>query len=216
MIGYIYSIVGSIMTSTMLVTKSVYQEDAFSMKNFLHYIPNFPFGRLILYFTNRCAFNECVSNIEDMHNEINLCLKSIYLNPLIYFVLALYLNEVLPQQYGIPKHPLFFMESFIKLLSKDLHFKIFGDEAALVGFQDSSELIDEDIDAKDERDFIQRLSKDDYFKYPLVAKDIRKVYPGVNGRPPKVANKSISVMVRSGELFGLLGPNGAGKTTLIS
>jgi ABC-type multidrug transport system ATPase subunit len=49
-----------------------------------------------------------------------------------------------------------------------------------------------------------------------VAKDIRKVYPGVNGRAPKVANKSISLMVESGELFGLLGPNGAGKTTLIS
>lgn len=45
---------------------------------------------------------------------------------------------------------------------------------------------------------------------------MRKVYPGVNGRPPKVANKNISLRVHNGELFGLLGPNGAGKTTLIS
>lgn len=45
---------------------------------------------------------------------------------------------------------------------------------------------------------------------------MRKVYPGVNGRPPKVANKRISLHIKSGELFGLLGPNGAGKTTLIS
>lgn len=51
---------------------------------------------------------------------------------------------------------------------------------------------------------------------PLVVKDIRKVYPGSNGSEPKVANKSISLRVQSGELFGLLGPNGAGKTTLIS
>jgi ABC-type multidrug transport system ATPase subunit len=49
-----------------------------------------------------------------------------------------------------------------------------------------------------------------------VAKDIRKVYASVNGRSPKVANKSISLAIKSGELFGLLGPNGAGKTTLIS
>ena len=50
----------------------------------------------------------------------------------------------------------------------------------------------------------------------MVAKDIRKVYPGTNGRAPKVANKNISLHVKTGELFGLLGPNGAGKTTLIS
>jgi len=49
-----------------------------------------------------------------------------------------------------------------------------------------------------------------------LVKDVRKVYPGTNGRPPKVANKNICMKVNSGELFGLLGPNGAGKTTLIS
>ena len=42
------------------------------------------------------------------------------------------------------------------------------------------------------------------------------MYPGFGGRPPKVANKSICLKIRKGELFGLLGPNGAGKTTLIS
>lgn len=55
-----------------------------------------------------------------------------------------------------------------------------------------------------------------YQKYPLIVKDIRKVYPGIGGRNPKVANKSICLKVNRGELFGLLGPNGAGKTTLIS
>jgi ABC-type multidrug transport system ATPase subunit len=54
-----------------------------------------------------------------------------------------------------------------------------------------------------------------YYKYPLIVKDLRKVYPGVNGKP-KVANKSICLKINRGELFGLLGPNGAGKTTLIS
>ena len=50
----------------------------------------------------------------------------------------------------------------------------------------------------------------------MIAKDIRKVYPGVNGRKPKVANKKLSLKIQRGELFGLLGPNGAGKTTFIS
>jgi len=51
-------------------------------------------------------------------------------------------------------------------------------------------------------------------QYPLVVKDIRKVYPGVV--KPIIANKNITMTVKSGELFGLLGPNGAGKTTLIT
>ena len=50
----------------------------------------------------------------------------------------------------------------------------------------------------------------------MIVKDIRKVYPGVNGRAPKVANKNMCLKIKNGELFGLLGPNGAGKTTLIS
>lgn len=50
----------------------------------------------------------------------------------------------------------------------------------------------------------------------MIAKDIRKVYPGVNGMKPKVANKNLSLKINKGELFGLLGPNGAGKTTFIS
>jgi ABC-type multidrug transport system ATPase subunit len=74
----------------------------------------------------------------------------------------------------------------------------------------------EDSDCKVERKYVYAIQKDQYNKYPLIVKDIRKVYPGVNGRAPKVANKNITVSVKSGELFGLLGPNGAGKTTLIS
>jgi ABC-2 type transport system ATP-binding protein len=63
---------------------------------------------------------------------------------------------------------------------------------------------------------VYNLHPSQYYKYPLVVKDIRKVYPGVEGRKPKIANKSISMKVNRGEIFGLLGPNGAGKTTLIS
>lgn len=116
----------------------------------------------------------------------------------------------------MPKHPLFFIEKYVKKISPDLHKQIYGDDSHLISFRDDNELLDEDADAKGERDIIYKLRPSDYHNYPLVAKDVRKVYPGVNGRPPKVANKNISIKVHNGELFGLLGPNGAGKTTLIS
>ena len=74
----------------------------------------------------------------------------------------------------------------------------------------------EDSDAKAERNIVYNLDKADYLKYPLVIKDLRKVYPGVGGRSDKIATKNFSLRVKKGEMFGMLGPNGAGKTTLIS
>jgi ABC-type glutathione transport system ATPase component len=74
----------------------------------------------------------------------------------------------------------------------------------------------EDNDSKAERTIVYNLEKADYYKYPLVIKDLRKIYPSCGGVPPKVATKSFSLRIKKGEMFGMLGPNGAGKTTLIS
>jgi len=74
----------------------------------------------------------------------------------------------------------------------------------------------EDADAKAERNIVYNLDKADYYKYPLIIKDIRKEFPGIGGRKPKAATKNFSLRIKKGEMLGLLGPNGAGKTTLIS
>jgi ABC-2 type transport system ATP-binding protein len=47
----------------------------------------------------------------------------------------------------------------------------------------------------------------------LVVRDVSKTYRGRSGE--KVANRSIHLEVRPGEIVALLGPNGAGKTTLL-
>jgi len=60
------------------------------------------------------------------------------------------------------------------------------------------------------------MEKSEYYKYPLVVKDLRKVYKGYGGRAPKVATQKFCLKIKKGEVFGLLGPNGAGKTTIIS
>jgi len=66
------------------------------------------------------------------------------------------------------------------------------------------------------RNAVYNLDKADYYKYPLIVKDLRKVYKAHKGRPEKIAVKNFSLKVRKGEILGLLGPNGAGKTTLMS
>jgi ABC-type multidrug transport system ATPase subunit len=63
---------------------------------------------------------------------------------------------------------------------------------------------------------VYNLDKSELYKYPLVVKDLRKVYKGFGKRPPKVAIQKFCLRIKKGEVFGLLGPNGAGKTTLIS
>jgi hypothetical protein len=48
----------------------------------------------------------------------------------------------------VPKHPLFFLEWYIKTINKSLHAKIFGDESELINFKETNkdELMDEDSD----------------------------------------------------------------------
>ena len=52
--------------------------------------------------------------------------------------------------------------------------------------------------------------------YAIVCDKLKKVYPGRDGNPPKMAVQGLSLAVSAGECFGMLGPNGAGKTSFIN
>ncbi|XP_019102277.1 PREDICTED: ABC transporter A family member 4-like isoform X2 [Camelina sativa] len=52
--------------------------------------------------------------------------------------------------------------------------------------------------------------------HAIVCNNLKKVYPGRDGNPPKMAVRGLSLAVPSGECFGMLGPNGAGKTSFIN
>lgn len=52
--------------------------------------------------------------------------------------------------------------------------------------------------------------------HAIVCDNLKKVYPGRDGNPPKIAVRGMYLDVPSGECFGMLGPNGAGKTSFIN
>jgi hypothetical protein len=108
-------------------------------------------------------------------------------------LLALYLNQVVPQTYGVAKSPFFLCKKCRCKKAKALptsEIDMFDElEDAQKTSEAGREIEQEDLDAKAERNTVYNLARESYYKYPLIIKDLRKVYPGFGGRPPKVATK---------------------------
>jgi hypothetical protein len=69
-----------------------------------------------------------MGNIKYIPNEIFFLLKVLYVEAVIIMILAIYLSQVISQQYGVTKHPLFPLEGIIKMLNPNLHEKMFSDD----------------------------------------------------------------------------------------
>jgi ABC-type multidrug transport system ATPase subunit len=171
------------------------------MPSYFYLYPHFAMTRAVYLLSYNCGYYKCIEDWHEVNDELTYCLLSLYLGGAVYMVIALYLNEIVPRQYGVPRHPLFCIK---------------GREAAvdipddpLTSLEPEEELV------SDERMTVHNI-RPPFNDYPLIVKDLRKVYPATGGRDAKVAVKNMCLVVKEGELFGLLGPNGAGKTTLIS
>lgn len=71
-------------------------------------------------------------------------------------------------------------------------------------------------DVSQERKVVEQLLLEPSTNYAIICDDLKKVYPGRDGNPEKLAVRGLSLALPFGECFGMLGPNGAGKSTLIN
>lgn len=115
--GYIIALFGT--NLAFIVCVGIYGFTPFSLKTtypFWTFIwPQFSFMRGMYLLNDACALQgQCYGPITTLKwsDEFSKALLAIYLAGIIYYILFLYLDAVLPREYGIPKHPLFFLPCF--------------------------------------------------------------------------------------------------------
>ncbi len=126
----------------------------------------------------------------------------------LFMVLGWYFEQVISTGNGIKRHPLFFLDYFMK--KKDAVVSHGSERTSAVTVKSKFEM----ADVQAERDRVERLT--DLSGHPIVVRDVQKVFPGQDGGQPKTAVKNLTLAIERGECFGLLGPNVAGKTTSIN
>lgn len=182
--------------------------------------PHLVFVRAMNHMVWECLSFDCYKDMYELrYSEAVVSIVFLYLHAFVWMVLAWYCNQVVPQSYGVPK-PWNFLCLNKRVKKFEYNFDEIG-ELEEEREQQNQPIYDykselEDADSKTERNIVYNLDKADYFKYPLIIKDIRKEYPALGGRELKIAVKNFTLRVKKGEMLGLLGPNGAGKTTLLS
>lgn len=147
--GYAYSIVGVCLFTGISLSEGNLDinRQQFWWLSF-HPIPNY--CRIIYLLADKCAWHDCISDWKDVDSEMHRCLLMLYLNSIFYFVLAVYLEQVVPSAFSIPKHPLFFVEELIKDKFPELYRKLFSQDVVMMR-RVSLRLDGEDADVSQER-----------------------------------------------------------------
>jgi len=126
-------------------------------------------SRILYYLTTKCGYESCISDISNMDSELKLCLIFLFITPWIYMILGMYFYEVLPQQYGVRKHPLFFLKFFKRKKNKKA---VRSNSDADNDNTNSNIKLDDDIN--NERKKVEDAINDKH-SFPLIVDNLTKV-----------------------------------------
>jgi hypothetical protein len=88
-VGYTLAIVGSCLCTSLMMAGGVYDENK-EMFWWLRLHPTPNFARILYIIADNCAWRECDASVEGTSDELKTCLKCLYANAVVYFILALY------------------------------------------------------------------------------------------------------------------------------
>ena len=140
--------------------------------------------------------------IEDVSSsdELVKIIMWVGLDAVFYFILTLYLDNVLPKTYGVSKSPIFCITDLCGRWRRRMN-------KFTPTIPSDTSVVDDDVLAE-----YQRVAAKSYPEAaPVQVMNLVKEFSG-----GKVAVNNVSLVIEDKMCFGLLGPNGAGKTTLIS
>lgn len=142
-------------------------------------------------------------------NSLTVGLFFMFINGIIYGLLGLYLDEVLPSQFGVSQNIFFCLKPIYKPIMKLFNKKkkensIESEPLITNSINQSND--EEDTDVYQERMNIEESKKDSM----IVIQNLVKYYGS------KLAVNDLSFSIKNNTIFSLLGHNGAGKTTTLS
>jgi len=205
-VGYIYVFISGIISSEVIT--SYFQSETTPEASIagISVVPTFALYRGILILKNNVVYNGPgikMSEISDPEVRLSDVYIFLFVEWLVFLVFAIYCEQVVPDGFGIKKHPLFFLQpSYWKGKANRHHHHHERRKSVVVGEP-------EDVAA-------ERARVNETTALAVRAVDLQKIYPPRGGAPAKVAVYSLSLGVGFGECFGFLGPNGAGKTSTIN
>ncbi|GMH31525.1 hypothetical protein Nepgr_033368 [Nepenthes gracilis] len=149
-------------------------------------------------------------DLTDSMNGMREVIIIMIIECLAVIFIAYYVDQVVSSGSGVRKSPLFFLGKFGKKPFSPLQ------KPTLERHGSQISKLTEKADVVLEREKVEQLLLESSGNHAIVCGNLKKVYPGRDGNPPKVAVKGLSLALPRAECFGMLGPNGAGKTSLIS
>ena len=184
------------------------------MPTWLFLNPQFAMVRFVYKTNYRCAaLLDCYGGLDELEwdDEVTTCLLYLMWDAVWIAALALYLDQVVPSQYGVPKGVCFCVRGGSGGGSSGSSGRSSSRSKRVESVVDG-----EDKDVTDERRIISSSSSNPSSGDDFVVRtsNLRKEFH--TGENKKIAVDSFTIGIRSGELLGLLGENGAGKTTTIN
>ncbi|XP_073225221.1 ABC transporter A family member 8-like isoform X2 [Cicer arietinum] len=147
-------------------------------------------------------------DLSDSTNGMKEVLIIIFVEWLLVLFFAYYVDQVLSS--GSWKSPLLFLKRFQKKTSSSFRKPSIQRQGSKVF------VMAEKQDIHQEKEKVEQLLLEPTMNHAIVCDKLRKVYPGKDGNPDKIAVRELSLALPQGECFGMLGPNGAGKTSFIN